>query len=26
LAFWFSFITNFINPDTIPFCNFKIGA
>jgi hypothetical protein len=21
-----SFITDFINPDIIPFCNFKIGA
>ncbi len=24
--FWFSLITDFINPNTIPFCNFKIGA
>ncbi len=23
--FWFSLITDFINPNTIPFCNFKIG-
>jgi hypothetical protein len=23
--FWFSFITDFINPDIIPFCIFKIG-